>query len=289
MDDRDRITERFEAERGRLTALARQMLGSPADADDVVQEAWLRLQRTDTDGSADGIENLGGWLTTVVSRLCLDVLRRRATRREDPIEDAARVAHDGPDPEREALLADAVGPALMVVLDSMRPVERLSFVLHDVFALSFDEIADIVGRSPDAVRQLTSRARRRVQSRQADGSVDVTRQKRVVAAFLDASRHGRFDDLLAVLAPDVVVRADAVAAAMGAEAEIRTAEAVATAYTGRARALRLALLDGVPGGVWAMAGEVKVAFVFTVADDRITELVLVADPERLAALEVDYL
>ncbi|MGN6609108.1 MAG: sigma-70 family RNA polymerase sigma factor [Jatrophihabitans sp.] len=282
----DAITERFEAERDRLHAVARQLLGSAADADDVVQEAWLRLHRTD----AGEIDNLSAWLTTVVSRLCLDQLRRRAARREDPLDEAPPRADDtGPDPEREALLGDAVGPALVVLLDSLRPVERLSFVLHDVFAVPFDEIAEIVGRSPDAVRQLTSRARRRVQGRRPDGSIDVARQQRVVKAFLEASRHGRFDDLLAVLAPDVVVRADAVAAAMGAEVEIRTAQAVATAYNGRAKALRLALLDGVPGGVWAVAGEVKVAFEFTVVDDRITELVLVADPERLATLEVDYL
>jgi RNA polymerase sigma-70 factor (ECF subfamily) len=280
----DVITEQFEAQRDRLHGLARQMLGSASDADDVLQEAWLRLHRTDT----AEVENLGGWLTTVVSRLCLDALRRRATRREDPIDDAERVVHDGPDPEREALLGDAVGPALMVVLDSMRPVERLAFVLHDVFALSFDEIAVIVERSPDAVRQLTSRARRRVQGRRPAGSVDVVRQERVVRAFLDASRHGRFDDLLAVLAPDVVVRGDAAAIAMGTEPEIRTAQTVATLYNGRARAARFALLDGVPGAVWAMAGEVKVAFEFTVVDDLITEIVLRADPERLGALEVDY-
>jgi RNA polymerase sigma-70 factor (ECF subfamily) len=284
------VSERFEDERARLHALARHLLGSDADAEDVLQEAWLRLHRTD----AAEIDNLPGWLTTVVSRLCLDALRRRATRREDPLDATADGSADEPvdaarGPEDEALLADSVGPALLVVLDQLRPVERLSFVLHDVFGLPFDEVAAIVGRSPDAVRQLTSRARRRITGRRPDGTVDVARQRRVVAAFLDASRHGRFDDLLAVLAPDVVVRADAVAAAMGAEAEIRTSQAVATAYTGRARALRLALLDGVPGGVWSMGGEVKVAFEFTVVDDLITELVLVADPERLAALEVDYL
>ena len=227
MDEHDWLAERFEANRTHLRAVAYRMLGSLSEADDAVQEAWLRLSRSDT----SGVENLGGWLTTVVARVCLDMLRSRKSRREEPL--GAHVPEpivsreDGIDPEHEALLADSVGLALLVVLETLAPAERLAFVLHDMFAVPFDEIAPIVGRSPAAARQLASRARRRVQGAATAPDADLTRQREVVDAFLAASRGGDFDALLAVLDPDVVLRADRAAVQAGASREVRGAAAVA--------------------------------------------------------------
>jgi RNA polymerase sigma factor (sigma-70 family) len=249
MDENEFLTKRFEEHRSHLRAVAYRMLGSPSDADDAVQEAWLRLSRSDT----SGVENLGGWLTTVVGRVCLDMLRSRRSRREEPLDEppGARVPEpivsrgDGIDPEREALLADSVGPALLVVLETLAPAERLAFVLHDMFAVPFDEIAPIVGRSPSAARQLASRARRRVQGADTYPGADLTRQREVVDAFLAAARGGDFDALVAVLDPDVVLRIDGGAVPAGASRQIRGAAAVARrAAKGRAWAARPALVDG---------------------------------------------
>jgi RNA polymerase sigma factor (sigma-70 family) len=302
------LAERFEAERPRLTAVAQRLLGSRSDAEDAVQEAWVRLQRSggsevssgsgepDQGAGPGAITNLGGWLTTVTSRVCLDVLRSRRARPELLTDDSTHpltAVEAGPEAYAEA--ADSVGTALLVVLDALGPAERLAFVLHDVFAVPFDEIGPVIDRSPTAARQLASRARRRVQSGSADGPVAGSRGRRreVVDAFLAASKEGRFADLLAVLDPDAVVRSDAAAAAMGSEPEIRGAEAVARAYEGRARAIAPALVDGLPGAVWRHRGEIKVVFVFDVdlaadGDDRVREVLLVADPERIARAEVSH-
>jgi RNA polymerase sigma factor (sigma-70 family) len=281
MDERNFLAERFEAHRAHLRAVAYRMLGSATDADDAVQEAWLRLNRSDT----SAVENLGGWLTTVVARVSLDMLRSRTSRKEEPMEAAPPAAH-AVDPEHEALLADAVGPALLVVLETLAPAERLAFVLHDMFAVPFDEIAPIVGRSPEAARQLASRARRRVQGAPASADVDVTRQRQVVDAFLAAARGGDFAALLAVLDPDVVLRSDAAAVRSGAEVELRGATAVAGTFAGRAKAARPALIDGAVGLAWAQGGVPKVVFALTFAGGRIVAIDLVADPELLGRLEV---
>ena len=221
MDEREWLVERFEEQRTHLRAVAYRMLGSLSEADDAVQEAWLRLSRSD----ADEIENLGGWLTTVVARVSLNMLRSRTTRREEPlgvrIPDPIVDPADGTDPEHEALLADSVGLALLVVLETLSPAERLAFVLHDMFAVPFDEIAPIVGRSPEATRQMASRARRRVQGTDTVPDADVTRRREVVEAFLAASRSGDFAALLALLDPDVVARADEASVRMGSSREVR--------------------------------------------------------------------
>src|SRR5215475_9072480 len=247
MNERDFLAQRFEAQRTRLRAVAYRMLGSLSEADDAVQEAWLRFSRSD----ADAIENLDGWLTTVVARVSLNMLRARKTRREEPLE--AQIPEpildraDGINPEQEALLADSVGLALLVVLDTLTPAERLAFVLHDMFAVPFEEIAPIVGRSAPATRQLASRARRRVQDADATPDADPPRQRAVVDAFLAASRAGDFEALLALLDPDVVLRADPTAISIGAIAEVSGAEGVATTFVGRARAALPALIDGAAG------------------------------------------
>src|SRR2546423_2956093 len=219
MDEHDWLAERFEENRTHLRAVAYRMLGSLAEADDAVQEAWLRLSRS----GSSGVENLGGWLTTVVARVSLDMLRSRESRREEPLDERGPEPvigrEEGPDPEHEALLGDSVGLALLVVLQTLAPAERVAFVLHDMFAVSFDEIAPIVGRSPAAARQLASRARRRVQGAATVPGADVTRQREVVDAFLAASRGGDFDSLLTLLAPDVVLRADHAAVQLGASRE----------------------------------------------------------------------
>src|SRR5690348_14333257 len=227
MDDQEWLAERFEEHRARLRAVAHRMLGSVPEADDAVQEAWLRLSRADT----RDVENLGGWLTTVVARVCLDMLRSRRSRREEsletPLVDLAASSGATGDPEREAVIADSVGPALLLVLDTLSPAERIAFVLHDMFGMPFEEIAPIVGRSPAAARQLASRARRRVQGKAAAPDADVEREREIVSAFLAASREGDFDRLLAVLDPDVVLRADQVAVdARGGEASRRRAGAL---------------------------------------------------------------
>jgi RNA polymerase sigma factor (sigma-70 family) len=289
MDEHGWLAERFEAHRPHLRAVAYRMLGSPSEADDAVQEAWLRLSRS----GAAGVENLGGWLTTVVGRVCLDMLRSRTSRREEPlgvhVPEPTVDREDEVDPEHEALMADSVGSALLVVLDTLAPAERLAFVLHDMFGVPFEEIAPIVGRSPAAARQLASRARRRVRGAVTVPDADMARRRAVVDAFLAASRGGDFEALLAVLDPDVVLRADGAAVRMGATKEVRGAAAVAETFSGRARAARPALVDGAPGLVWASGGRPRVVFDFTIADGKIVEIEMVADPERIVRLEMSIL
>jgi RNA polymerase sigma-70 factor (ECF subfamily) len=286
MDEGEWLAERFEENRAHLRAVAYRMLGSPGEADDAVQEAWLRLSRSDT----SGVENLGGWLTTVVARVSLDMLRSRKSRREETLDahvhGPVAIPADGTDPEQEALLADSVGLALLVVLDTLTPAERLAFVLHDMFAVPFDEIAAIVARSPAAARQLASRARRRVQGAATVPDADLTRQRRVVDAFLAASRDGDFDALLALLDPDVVLRADGAAVQAGASREVHGAPAVAETFSGRARFAQPALVNGAAGAVWAPGGQPRVVFGFTIARGTIVEIDLVADPERLRELDL---
>jgi len=286
MSEHDWLAERFEENRPHLRAVAYRMLGSSTEADDAVQETWLRLSRA----GAGGVENLGGWLTTIVARVALNMLRSQTLRREEPMDPPASgqpVAPppDGTDPEHEAVLADSVGLALLLVLDTLTPAERLAFVLHDMFAVPFEEIAPVVERSPAATRQLASRARRRVQEARVQPG-EISRRREVVAAFLAASREGDFDALLTMLDPDIVLRADTAAAQMGADAEAIGARAVARIFSGRAKALRPALIDGVPGAVWTLRGETRVVFAFTIADGTITAIEQIADPERIARLEV---
>jgi RNA polymerase sigma factor (sigma-70 family) len=285
MDERDLLAERFETHRAHLRAVAYRMLGSLSEADDAVQEAWLRLSRSDP----GGVENMGGWLTTVVARVCLNMLQSRKSRREEPLGSHppdSIVSHDfGTNPEEAALLADSVGLALLVILDTLVPAERLAFVLHDMFAVPFDEIAPIVGRTPTAARQLASRARRRVQGA-AVPDTDMARRREVVDAFLAASRAGDFEALLAVLDPDVVLRADRAAVQTGASNEVRGAAAVADTFAGRARAAQLALVNGAVGAVWAPGGRPRVAFGFTITRGRITEIDILADPERLRQVDL---
>jgi RNA polymerase sigma-70 factor (ECF subfamily) len=286
MDTDDRLAERFEAHRTHLRAVAYRILGSPADAEDAVQEAWLRLSRSDS----SQVENLGGWLTTVVARVSLNMLQSRKTRREDPagshLPEEIAASTDGAGPEHQAVLADSVGLALLVVLDTLTPAERLAFVLHDMFAMPFEEIAPIVERTPAAARQLASRARRRVQGADTTPDTDLTRRREVVRAFLAASRNGDLGALVAMLDPDVVVRADPAAVRTGAEAETRGAQAVAATFSGRARAAKLALIDGVAGLVWASGGRPRMVFSFTLADGKITAIDLLGDPALLEQLDV---
>jgi RNA polymerase sigma factor (sigma-70 family) len=289
MDDGDWLTERFEAHRAHLRAVAYRMLGSLSEADDAVQDAWLRLSRTDT----SGVDNLGGWLTTTVARLCLDRLRARASRREQPLgvhlPDPVVSRQDGADPEQQALLAEGVGLALLVVLETLTPAERLAFVLHDLFAVPFDEIAPIVGRSPTAARQLASRARRRVQRHATVPDADPTRQRELVGAFLAAAGQGDFSALLEVLDPEVVLRADSGAGAAGAITVVRGAAAVAEgalAFSGRARFARPVLVNGAAGVVVAAHGRPLVVMGFTIAGGRIVEIDVIADPERLRHLDL---
>jgi RNA polymerase sigma-70 factor (ECF subfamily) len=282
VDEQDGLAQRFEADRPHLRAVAYRVLGSITEAEDAVQEAWLRLQRSDT----AAVDNLTGWLTTVVGRVCLDMLRARRSRREESIETQVSEPVDVVDPEHEAVLADSVGLALLVVLDALTPAERLAFVLHDMFAVPFDEIATIVGCSSPAARQLASRARRRVQGSTPDQPTGGNRQREIVDAFLAASRGGEFDALLALLDPDVVVRADAAAVAFGAAAEVVGAHAVAETFSGRARAARLALIDGAAGAVWTQGGKPRVVFAFTVVGAKVVGIEMLADPDRLAALDL---
>jgi RNA polymerase sigma-70 factor (ECF subfamily) len=280
------LAERFETNRTHLRAVAMRMLGSREEADDAVQEAWLRMSRADT----SEVENLSGWLTTVVARVCLDMLRSRRSRREDPldVDEHGAVPSAAADPEQEALHADAVGLALLVVLDTLAPAERLAFVLHDMFAVPFEEIATIVDRTPAAARQLASRARRRVQGA-SPGVPDGGRRREVVDAFLAASRGGDFQGLLNLLDPQAVFRADGAGVRMGSQAELVGAQAVAENFAGRARAAKLALVDGLPAAVWMQGGVPRVVFAFTVDDGKVTAIDLVADPEHLAAMDITML
>ncbi len=284
MNERDYLAERFEEHRTHLRAVAYRMLGSLTEVDDAVQEAWLRLNRADS----TGIDNLGGWLTTVVARVCLDMLRSRQSRREEPftpdVPEPVATGTPGSSPEQEALLADSVGLALLVVLDRLTPAERLAFVLHDMFAVPFEEIAPIVGRSAEATRQLASRARRRVRGGGAPDPV-LVQQREVVDAFLAALRGGDFEGLLAVLDPDLVVRADM----PGAPAEIRGAAVWAkgaVAYGHMARLVRPALVNGAIGVVMASRGRLSRALTFKVANGKIAEIEVIGNPARLGELDV---
>jgi RNA polymerase sigma-70 factor (ECF subfamily) len=285
MDEKKFLAEKFEANRPHLRAVAYRMLGSRSEVDDAVQEAWLRLSRSD----AGEIENLSGWLTTVVARVCLDMLRSRKSRREEPLGAHVPEPVASPENEQEAELADQVGTALLVVLETLNPAERLAFVLHDMFAVPFEEIAPIVGRTPAAARQLASRARRRVQGAPSAPDADVTRQRKVVDAFLAASRGGDFEALLAVLDPDVVFRADAIAVRMGGLAEIRGAAAVAETFKGRAQAAKPALIDGAVGIAVIFGRRLRIALNLTITGDRIAGIEAVADPERLRGFDVAVL
>ncbi|MGH2756584.1 MAG: sigma-70 family RNA polymerase sigma factor [Actinomycetota bacterium] len=279
------LAQRFEAHRPHLRSVAYRMLGSATEADDAVQEAWLRLSRAD----AGTVENLGGWLTTVVARVSLDVLRARKSRREAPLDlhvPDPNLAQEPGNPEHEQLLADSVGVALQLVLDTLAPAERLAFVLHDLFAVPFDEIAQILGRTPTAVRQLASRARRRVQSPGTTLEGERAAHRRVVDAFLAASRNGEFEALVELLDPDAVIHADRVAVETGASSEVNGAAAVAETFSGRARAVRPALVDGFAGAVWSQGGQPKVVFAFTIEAEKIVEIELLADPEQLARLDL---
>jgi RNA polymerase sigma-70 factor (ECF subfamily) len=285
MDEKELLGKEFQAHRAHLRRVAYRMLGSQAEADDAVQEAWLRLSRQD----AGGIDNLGGWLTTVVARVCLDMLRSRKSRREEPMDEHAPEPAATDDAEQEALLADSVGLALHVVLQTLAPAERVAFVLHDMFAVPFDDIAPIVGRSATATRQLASRARRRVQGTPAVPSEEIARQQEVVDAFLAASRNGDFEGLLAVLDPDVVMRTDQVAARLEGSAELRGATAVAQAFKGRARSAQSALVNGAVGVVVAPRGQLLLVLNVTIVNGRITTIEVTADPERLAGLDLAIL
>jgi len=288
----DLLTGPFEENRTHLRGVAYRMLGSLSEAEDAVQEAWLRLSRADT----SGVENLKGWLTTVVARVCLDMLRSRKSRREDQLDanvpEPVATSQQGADPEHEALLADSVGLALLVVLDTLTPAERLAFVLHDMFAVPFDEIGPIVRRSPAAARQLASRARRRVQGAAANRDADLTGQRDVVEAFLAALRGGDFEGLLAVLDPDVVVRADVAGARPGAPSEVRGAQQwarQAIAFSQGARAARPALVNGAVGVVVAPRGRLFRVLEFTMAQGKIVRIDVVGDPTRLRELEIGVL
>jgi RNA polymerase sigma factor (sigma-70 family) len=289
-EGQDFLAQEFEAERPRLRAVAYRMLGSLSEAEDAVQDAWLRLSRTDT----SEVENLAGWLTTVVARVALNMLRSRKTRREDSLEvhvpDPIIDRADGTDPEHEALLADSVGLALLVVLETLTPAERLAFVLHDMFAVPFDEIAPIVERSPEATRQLASRARRRVQGGAPMPDADLNAQWEVVDAFLAAARNGDFEALVAVLDPDVVLRADGGVAGLSRLA--RGAESVATGAMTFSRldlTMRRALINGVAGVVSLRDGRPFTVGAFTIYNGRIVEMDILADPDRLAQLDLTVL
>ncbi len=285
MDHSEWLAARFETHRARLRAVAWRMLGSQSEADDAVQESWLRLNRS----AADSVDNLGGWLTTVVARVCLDMLRSRKARREEPIAaplpEPASDPHDATGPEREMLLSESLGLALLVVLETLSPAERVAFVLHDLFAVPFDEIAPIVGRTSAAARQLASRARRRVRGAAAVPD-DFNRHQEVVAAFLTASRGGDFQALLALLDPDVLVRADSSAVQLGAAREVRGAAAVAGTFAGRARAAQPALINGAMGLAWAPGGQPRVVFSFTITRGRITAVDVIARADHLRNLDL---
>lgn len=289
------VLERFEAARPRLRRMAQRMLGSATESDDALQESWMRVSR----GDVTQVANLDGWLTTVVARVCLDALKRRESRREvltpdDPRRDVAAVA-PGERPEEEALLADSIGVALLVLLDALPPSERVAFVLHDMFDVPFDQIAEIVGRTPETARQLASRARRRVRGASAVHDPARRRNDELVRAFLEASRSGNLSALLKLLDPGATLRADAAVMAMGGasywqhdlQAGVTGARAVAGTFSGRARAAQPVLIDGEPGAVWMHEGQVRVLFRFTITGDHITAIDLVADQAALAQSTIE--
>jgi RNA polymerase sigma-70 factor (ECF subfamily) len=292
MDERLWLTERFDEQRPRLRAVAYRMLGSLSEADDALQEAWLRLSRAD----ADHVENLPAWLTTVVARVCLNILRTRETRREAPLDvhvpDPVVGPEDGGNPEQEALLADSVGLALLVVLETLTPAERLAFVLHDMFAVPFEDIAEMVDRSPAAARQLASRARRRVQGAAPAPDPDLHRQREVVNAFFAAARGGDFDALVAVLDPDIVLRADGGDAPNRPTVVLQGARAVAgqaVIASKLAGSVRPALINGAAGAVSVVAGKVFSVMGFTVAGGKVVAIDVLYDPARLAELDLTVL
>ena len=285
MEETNGLAERFEANRPRLRAIAHRMLGSRVEAEDAVQESWIRLSRAN-----EGIDNLGAWLTTVTARVCLDMLRSRKTRREDAlVDDAAEfdtMRTEAPTPERDLVIADRVGTALMTVLDTLAPAERVAFVLHDLFDLPFEDVSRILERSEDATRQLASRARRRLRGADPNAEVDRARKRAVIEAFLTASKSGDLNGLLSLLHPDAVLRADPVTVKMGAAAITRGAEGVAQTFSGRARFAELGTIDGEVGALWSAGGETRVAFAFTVRDGKISSIELLADPTLLRELEL---
>jgi RNA polymerase sigma factor (sigma-70 family) len=293
MEDEKWLTKRFEGDRARLKAVAYRMLGSLSEAEDALQQSWLQLTRADT----RGVENPSGWLTTVVARVCLDMLRTRKRRNEEPVgtETADLLASDARsiDPEEEVALADSVGLALLVVLETLAPAERLAFVLHEMFDLPFEEIAPIVGRSPAAARQLASRARRRVQGANAGGEADLARQRQIVEAYLAAVRGGDLGALLLLLDPDVEVRADRAAVPRNMPTEARGAEAVARralmAGSNRARFAELALVDGAVGVLIAPRGRLRLVLRFTFEHEKIASIEVIADPARLDGLDLAVL
>ena len=292
MDDNNWMAEQFEASRSHLGAVAYRMLGSQSDADDAVQEAWFRLNRSDT----SDVKNLRGWLTTVVSRVCLDMLRSRRSRREEPLDayvpDPIVDRDDRIDPEQQTILADSVGLALLVVLEMLDPAERLAFVLHDMFAVSFDEIATIVDRSPEAARQLASRARRRVQGADTLPDADIPHQRAVVDAFFAAARSGDLHALVAVLDPDVVLRSDGGSRSPAATAVVRGASAVASRaimFSRPAALLQPAIVNGAAGVVVMVGGRPFSIMGFTIAGGRIVAIDVLADPDRLADIDLSRL
>lgn len=288
MEEQEWLAREFEDNRSRLKRVALRMLGSESEADDAVQEAWLRLSRSD----AGAIDNLAGWLTTVVARICLDMLRLRKSRAVESLDadESPEVADGGSiDPEREAILAESMGPALLVVLDLLTPPERVAFVLHDMFGMPFEEIAPIIGRSLAASRQLASRARRRVRGSTEEAAAHVgprRTERRIVDAFLSAARGGRFEELLTLLDPDCVVRADDFAAAIGAPRLIEGGTKVADFFNGAASSAIRTSIGGVPGAGWALGGKLRVAFRFSFRDDTIAGIELIGDQKRLRELGV---
>jgi RNA polymerase sigma-70 factor (ECF subfamily) len=283
MSDDHQSTAQFEALRPHLTSVALRLLGSAAAAEDAVQTSWQRFHRADV----TTIDNLGGWLTTVTARISLDMLRARATRREDPASDSLpEAADDEPSPEQRAELADSVGDALLVVLDTLAPAERMAFVLHDVFAVTFDEIGEVLGRSPVAAKQLAYRARVRLQGAPAPAAVDVARQRAVAEAFLAAAHSGDFEALLALLDPDIVLRADGTGQEMGSPGEVRTAAAVANVFCGRALGAEVALIDGLAALMWAPGGRPRVVWELTIVDGLIRRMNMVAAPESLGDMQI---
>jgi RNA polymerase sigma factor (sigma-70 family) len=291
MTETEILAERFESHRSHLRSVAYRILGSQTEADDAVQETFLRLMR----GGTGGVDNFAGWLTTIVSRVCLDMLRERKSRREGPVDAEVEALPANDSPEREKLVADSIGVAMLIVLETLTPAERVAFVLHDLFNISFDEIAPVVGRSPMAARQLASRGRRRIQGAPARPDADRERQREVVGAFLAASQSGDFSALLAILDPDVVLLADATAVAASARAnvpgvapEVRGHESVANIFRGRARAAQLALVDGDSGLVFAPEGRPRVIVDFVLEHGRIVEISMIAESERIAAIDLKF-
>jgi RNA polymerase sigma-70 factor (ECF subfamily) len=289
MTDQDWLTTRFEQQRPRLRAVAYRMLGSLSEADDAIQDTWLRVTRADT---AD-IDNLGAWLTTVLARVCLNALRSRAHRSEEPLDfvmpDPILDRYNGGNPEHQALLADSVGIALLIVLETLTPAERLAFVLHDLFAVPFDEIGGMIERSPDAARQLASRARRRVRGQAPMPDPDVTRQREVVDAFFAAARNGNFDALVALLHPDVVFRADGLGSAPFVLSGAETVARNARMFGPTSPLFHPVLVNGGAGVVLVEAGELKSITGFTVVSGRIVAIDVLADPERLGAYDLSFL